>query len=258
MTTISTTKIADAGRGGSTDLAGRTVLITGANRGLGLALVEEALRRGAKQVYAASRQPFAHPDGRVTPLVLDVTNAAQIRAATERVESLDVLINNAGVSVPDDLGDRAALEHHLAVNLFGTWGVTEAFLPSLGRSRGTVVNVVSVGALAAVPVLPAYSASKAAALSLTQSLRALLAGRGVNVHAVLPGPIDTDMVRDLPVPKTAPESVARGIFDGVEHGEEDIFPDPMSAMMAEGWRTGVAKELERQNAALVQAEPLAA
>jgi hypothetical protein len=80
----------------------------------------------------------------------------------------------------------------------------------------------------------------------------------VEVHAVLPGPIDTDMVRDLPIPKTAPESVAQGIFDGLENRDEDIFPDPMSAMMAEGWRTGVGKQLERQNAALVQAPPLAA
>jgi NAD(P)-dependent dehydrogenase (short-subunit alcohol dehydrogenase family) len=234
------------------------VLVTGANRGLGHALVEEALRRGAARVYAASRQPFTHPDRRVTPVVLDVTDAAQIQAASERVESLDILINNAGVSVPDDLSDRAAFEQHLAVNLFGTWAVTEAFVPLLSASKGAIVNVVSVGALAAVPVLPAYSASKAAAFSLTQSQRALLAPRGVEVHAVLPGPIDTDMVRDLPIPKTAPDSVAGAIFDGIENGDEDIFPDPMSATMAEGWRTGVVKEFERQNAALVQAQPLAA
>ena len=100
------------------------------------------------------------------------------------------------------------------------------------------MNVVSVGAVAAVPVLPAYWASKAAAFSLTQSLRALLAGRGVEVHAVLPCPIDTDMLRDLPIPKTPPESM----FDGVENGDEDLFPDPMSATMTEAWRTGVAKE----------------
>jgi NAD(P)-dependent dehydrogenase (short-subunit alcohol dehydrogenase family) len=243
---------------GPAAIADKTVLVTGANRGLGEALVEEALRRSAKRVYAASRQPFTHADDRVTPVVLDVTNAAQIQAAAERVESLDILINNAGVSVPDDLSDRAAFEQHFAVNLFGTWAVTEAFLPTLSRSHGAVVNVVSVGALAAVPVLPAYSASKAAAFSLTQSLRALLAGRGVEVYAVLPGPIDTDMVRDLAIPKTVPESVAQGVFDGVENGDEDIFPDPMSAMMAEGWRTGVSKELERQNATLVAADPIAA
>ncbi|HEX5194197.1 MAG TPA: SDR family NAD(P)-dependent oxidoreductase [Solirubrobacteraceae bacterium] len=239
-------------------IANRTVLVTGANRGLGRALVGEALRRGAERVYAASRQPSIHPDKRVTSLVLDVTNAAQIQAAAERAPSLDILINNAGVSVADDLGDRAAFEHHLAVNLFGTWSVTAAFLPALTRSGGSVVNVVSLGALAAVPVLPAYSASKAAALSLTQSARALLAARGVAVHAVLPGPIDTDMVRDLPIPKTAPEPVAKGILDGLENGDEDIFPDPMSAMIADRWRTGVTKQLERENAALVQTQPLAA
>jgi NAD(P)-dependent dehydrogenase (short-subunit alcohol dehydrogenase family) len=254
----STANITAARRRGRAAIADKTVLVTGANRGLGQALVQEALRRDAKRIYAASRQTFTHPDARVTPVVLDVTNAAQIQATAERIGSLDILINNAGVSVPDDLSDRAAFEQHFAVNLFGTWSVTEAFLPSLRRSHGAVVNVVSLGALAAVPVLPAYSASKAAALSLTQSLRALLAGRGVQVHAVLPGPIDTDMVRDLPIPKTAPESVARAIFDGVENGDEDIFPDPMSATMADGWRSGVAKELERQNAALVQTQPLAA
>jgi NAD(P)-dependent dehydrogenase (short-subunit alcohol dehydrogenase family) len=238
-------------------IADRAILVTGAGRGLGRALVEEALRRGAKRVYAATRQPFTHPDDRVTPVIMDVTDPMQIQAAAERVESLDILINNAGVSLPDDLSDRVALERHLAVNLFGTWGVTEAFLPSLTQSSGRIINVVSLGAFAAVPVLPAYSASKAAAFSLTQSLRALLAGRGVKVHAVIPGPIDTDMVRDLPIPKAPPESVARGIFDGVQNGDEEIFPDPVSETMATSWRTGAAKELERQNAALIAAQPLA-
>ena len=240
---------------GSTTVAGKSVLVTGANRGLGRALVGEALRRGAKRVYAASRRPLVHADARVTPVTLDVTNESQIQDAVESVESLDILINNAGISLPGD--DRGAVEQHLAVNLFGTWGVTKAFLPSLTRTGGAIVNVVSIGAFAAVPVLPAYSISKAAAFSLTQSLRALLAGQGVSVHAVMPGPIDTDMVRDLPVPKTSPEYVARAIFDGMESGDEDIFPDPMSEMMAESWRTGAAKELERQNAALVRPQPVA-
>jgi NAD(P)-dependent dehydrogenase (short-subunit alcohol dehydrogenase family) len=237
-------------------IADKAVLVTGANRGLGQALVDEALLRGAKRVYAASRQPLTHPDDRVTHVILDVTDQAQIQAAAERVESLDILINNAGVSLPDDLSDRLALDRHLAVNLFGTWGVTEAFLPALTEARGRIVNVVSLGAFAAVPLLPAYSASKAAAFSLTQSLRALLAGRGVKVQAVMPGPIDTDMVRDLPIPKTAPESVARAILDGVENEDEEIFPDPVSEVLAESWRSGAAKALERQNAALIGAEPL--
>src|SRR6266542_773381 len=159
-------------------IADRAVLVTGANRGIGQVLVEEALRRGAKRVYAGTRQPLVHLDGRVTPLTLDVTNAAQIQGSVERVESLDILINNAGLALYDDLSDRAALERHLAVNLFGTYGVTQAFLPLLTRSRGA-------------------------------------------------------------------------IFDGVEKGEEDIFPDPMSESMAESWRSGAAKALERQYAALV-------
>jgi NAD(P)-dependent dehydrogenase (short-subunit alcohol dehydrogenase family) len=239
-------------------LEGKTILVTGATRGIGQALVEEALRRGAKRVYAGARGPLAHSDPRVTPLTLDVTDEGQIQAAVDSVESLDVLINNAGLAPVDDLSDRGALEQSLAVNLFGPYGVTQAFLPLLTESRGAIVNVVSVAALAAVPVLPAYSISKAAAFNLTQSLRALLAGRGVSVHAVLPGPVDTDMTRGLEIPKSSPESVAHGIFDGLENGDEEIFPDPMSASMAESWRSGAAKELERQNAALVQAEPIAA
>jgi NAD(P)-dependent dehydrogenase (short-subunit alcohol dehydrogenase family) len=234
-------------------IADRAVLVTGANRGLGQALVEEALRRGARRVYAGTRQPLTHPGERVTPLALDVTNAAQTQAAVEKVEALDILINNAGLGVLDDLSDRATIEQSLAVNLFGTYGVTQAFLPMLTHSQGAIVNVSSLSAFAAVPITPAYSISKAAVFSLTQSLRALLAGRGVTVHAVLPGPVDTDMVRGWDIPKASAESVARAVFDGMENGEEDIFPDPLSAAMAESWRSGAAKTLERQNAALLQA-----
>src|SRR5712672_3690337 len=232
-------------------IADKTVLVTGANRGIGRALVEEALSRGAKRVFAGMRQPVAHPDGRVTPLTVDVTDAAQIQEAVERVESVDVLINNAGLALYDDLSDPAALEQQLAVNLFGTYGVTRAFLPLLTRSRGAIVNNVSTMALAPFPITPAYAISKAAAFNLTQSLRALLAGRGVKVHAVLTGPTDTDMTRGFEIPKASPESVARAIFDGVDNGEEDIFPDPMSASMAESWRSGAVKAFEREYAALV-------
>jgi len=237
-------------------IADKTILVTGANRGIGQALVEEALRRGAKRVYAGTRQPLVHLDGRVTPLTLDVTNAAQIQEAVERVETLDILINNAGVALYDDLSDRGALEQSLAVNLYGPYGVTQAFLPLLTRSRGAIVNVLSLAAIAAVPFSPAYSISKAAAFSLAQSLRALLAKRGVSVHVVLPGPVDTDMSRSLDIPKASPESVARAIFDGLEKGEEEIFPDPMSETMAEGWRSGAVKALQRQFAALVNAAPV--
>jgi NAD(P)-dependent dehydrogenase (short-subunit alcohol dehydrogenase family) len=164
-------------------IADKAVLVTGANRGIGQALVEEALRGGAKRVHAGTRQPLVHPDGRVTPLTLDVTNAEQTVGAVERVDSLDIFINNAGLALFDDLSDRAALEQHLTVNLFGPYGVTQAFLPLLTRSRGAIVNVLSVIALAALPIIPSYSISKVAAFSLTQSLRALLAGRGVRVSS---------------------------------------------------------------------------
>jgi NAD(P)-dependent dehydrogenase (short-subunit alcohol dehydrogenase family) len=232
-------------------IADAAVLVTGANRGLGRALVEEALRRGAKRVYAGTRRPFAHPDGRVTPLTLDVTDAVQIQGAVGKVESLDILINNAAMALFDDLSDRAVLERHLAVNLFGMYGVTQAFLSMLARSRGAIVNVLSETSFAPFPLIAAYSLSKAAAFSMTQSLRALVAARGVSVHAVIAGPIDTDMSRGADIPKSSPESVARGILDGVERGEEEIFPDPKSETMAEGWRSGPAKTLERQYAALV-------
>jgi NAD(P)-dependent dehydrogenase (short-subunit alcohol dehydrogenase family) len=241
-----------------TAIADKTVLVTGANRGLGRALVDELLGRGAKRVYAASRSGDVAWSEHVVPLTLDVTDAAEVHRAAEQVESLDILVNNAGVSVADDLSARSALDHHLAVNLYGTLDVTRALLPALMRSHGAVINIISLGAVAAAPVLPAYSASKAASLSLTQSLRALCRGEGVSFYAVLPGPIDTAMVRDLDVPKASPEDVARATLDGVEQGEEEIFPDPMSQSFAGAWRGGVAKELERQNAALVPVKSIAA
>ena len=217
------------------NIQNKTILITGANRGIGRALVTEALRRGAKRVYAGTRSgELQNADSRVTPLTLDVTNTAQIQAAVEKVGSLDILINNAGLALYDDLSDRAALEQSLAINLYGPYGVTQAFLPLLTGSRGAIISVLSLSSIAAVPFSPAYST-----------------GRGVKVHVVLPGPVDTDMTRDLDISKASPESVARAIFEGVEKGEEDIFPDPMSASIADSWRSGAAKGLERQFAAFV-------
>jgi NAD(P)-dependent dehydrogenase (short-subunit alcohol dehydrogenase family) len=229
----------------------KAVLVTGANRGIGQALVEEALRRGAKRVYAGTRRPLAHLDGRVTPLALDVTSVSQIQRAVQEVDTLDVLINNAGVAIYDDLSNLDVIEQHLAVNFFGLLKVSHAFLPLLKRSKGAIVNNLSLAGLAALPVIPSYSISKAAAFNMTQSLRALLAGQGVSVHAVVLGPIDTDMNRGFEIPKASPESAAQRIFDGLEKREDEIFPDPASLSIAEGWRTGAVKALERQFAAFV-------
>src|ERR1700741_3854850 len=214
-------------------VADKAILVTGANRGIGRAFVEEALRRGAGRVYAGTRDRCQPSDERVVPVVLDVTNAAQIQEAVAKVESLDVLINNAGIALDDDLSDRTMLDRHLAVNLFGTYTVTQSFLALLIRSRGAVINNLSVNALAPLPLIPAYSISKAAAFNLTQSLRACLAPEGIRVHGVVLGPVDTDMNRGLDIPKATTDSAARGIFDGLEQGEDDIFPDPASQSIAE-------------------------
>ena len=233
------------------NIAKKTVLITGANRGIGRALVEEALRRGTHAVYAGTRGPWQHSDQRVTPLTLDVTNATQIQRAVRAIDTLDILINNAGISIPDDLSEPEVIEQHLAVNLFGSLNVTRAFLPLLKRSKGAIVNNISTVALAPLAIIPGYSISKAAALSMTQSLKVLLASQGVTVHAVLTGPVDTGMTRGIDYPKASPESVAAAIFDGLEKGEEEIFPDPLSQSIAERWRDGAAKTLERLSAAFV-------
>ncbi len=224
----------------------KTILITGANRGIGQALVNEALKRGAKRVYAGTRGALQHPDRRVTPVTLDVTNAAQIHQAAEAVGELDVLINNAGVAIYDDLSNLEIVEQHLAVNFLGLLKVTNAFLPALRRSKGAVINNLSLAGLAPLPIIPSYSFSKAAALNLTQSLRALLAHEGITVHAAVLGPVDTDMNRGFEIPKASPAAAAAGIFDGLVNGEEEIFPDPASQSIAEGWRNGVSKALERE------------
>ncbi len=233
------------------NITNKTVLITGANRGIGRALLDEALRRGAKKVYAGTRSAFQHADKRVTPLTLDVTNASQIQRAVDEVDTLDVLINNAGVAIYDDLSNLDVIEQHLAVNFLGLLKVSNALLPLLKRSKGAIINNLSLVGLAALPVIPAYSLSKAAAFNMTQSLRALLASQGVTVHAVVLGPIDTDMNRGFNITKASTESAAVGIFDGLEKGEEEIFPDPMSQSIAEAWRTGALKALERQFAGFV-------
>jgi NAD(P)-dependent dehydrogenase (short-subunit alcohol dehydrogenase family) len=235
------------------NIANKTVLITGANRGIGRALLEEALHRGAKRVYAAVRGDFQHVDKRVTTVRLDVTSIAQIQHAANQVDTLDVLINNAGIALYDDLSNPDTLEQQLAVNLFGPLNMIRAFSPQLKRSKGAIINNVSLAALAALPIIPGYSISKAAAFNMTQSLRALLAGEGVSVHAAIIGPTDTDMNRGFDIPKASTESTARGIFDGLEKAQEDIFPDPASQSIAEGWRNGAVKAMEHQFAGFVPA-----
>lgn len=227
------------------DIAGKTILITGANRGIGQALLREALNRGARRVYAGTRSTLPDTDPRVTPLKVDVTDEAAIERAASELPELDLLINNAGVAIRGELSDLGQLQRQFDVNALGPLRMTLAFLPLLIRSKGSIVNILSMTSIAAFPQLPGYSMSKAAALSLTQSLRALLAPKGVTVYGVIPGLVDTDMTRGFDITKDSPEAVAEAIFAGLERGEEEVFPDSTSRSFEDGWRSGVSKALER-------------
>jgi len=237
------------------DIGKKTVLVTGANRGIGAALVRAFLKHGAGKVYAASRNVAALPDfadSRVTPLELDITKASQIAAAAKQAGDVDILINNAGVmkfgtvltATPDDL------VADMDVNYFGTLAVTRAFVPVLEKQGGGLIaNVISVVGLA--PLWPAagYSASKAALFSATQAARVALKEKNIAVTAIFPGPIDTDLAADLKLDKAAPADAAKDIVRGIIAGEEDIYPDPTSKKLSGLWGTN-PKALEQFFAAL--------
>jgi len=231
-------------------IEGSVALVTGANRGLGRALVSALVEAGAAKVYAAARdeRQVSRGDSRIVPLTLDTTKPDQIAAAVKKANDVTLLINNAGVSTSYNVLTMipAELDADFRTNVHGTLGVIKAFLPVLERAPGgaTIVNVLSLGALASVPSFGGYSASKAAAYSVTQALRPELRAKHIDILAVLPGPIDTDMVKALQLPKTSPADVAKGMVAGIARGEEDIFPDPMAQQMGALWNKS-PKEFER-------------
>lgn len=226
-----------------------TALVTGAGRGLGRALVQASVEAGARRVYATGRDLrrlealAAEWPEVVVPLALDITDARSVAEAAARVGELSVLFNNAGVIAAGGVlaSSPDAVVREFETNVFGTLAVTRAFLPALERAApaggAAIVNVLSVASLANVPLFGVYAAAKAASLSLTQALRVALADKGVRVHAVLPGAIDTDMVRAYDMPKTSPELVAQAIVAGVEADEEDICPDPTSQQLYTQWQS---------------------
>lgn len=228
----------------SQQIAGSVALVSGANRGIGRALVEALLERGAARVYAGARVPAAldelvarHP-GRVVALPLDVTDAASVEDASRLAPDVTMLVNNAGTANAAPLLEPAALDalqRDVDVNVTGTLRVTQAFAPALVRARGTVVNLASVASLVNFALLATYSVAKAGTHSLTQGLRATLAPQGVSVLGVYPGPVDTDMAKDLPFEKTPPAAVAHEILDAIERGDEDVFPDGMSKQFGAGF-----------------------
>lgn len=235
------------------DIKDSVVLVTGANRGLGRALVGELLARGAKKVYAAARslESIEERDPRVVPLALDVTKPGDVEAAAKKANDVTLLVNNAGVLASFSLltATPAELERDFATNTFGMLALTRAFVPTLEKTRGAVANVLSVVSFASMPGLGGYSASKAAAFSITEALRAELAKKGIAVHAVFPGPIDTDMIRSFEMTKTSAVDVARATLDGIARGDEDIAPDPTSQTFFATWKKD-PKALERQLASM--------
>jgi NAD(P)-dependent dehydrogenase (short-subunit alcohol dehydrogenase family) len=236
-------------------IQGSTALVTGSNRGLGRALVSALLDAGADKVYAAARDVsrVAAGDPRVVPLALDTSKPEQIAAAARAAGDVTLLVNNAGVSSSMNVltASQAAMETDFRTNVFGTLAVIKGFLPVLERAPdgATIVNVLSLVSLGSFPLMGGYSASKAAAYSITQALRPELRRKRIEILAALPGPIDTDMVKDLPIPKASPVDVARAVLAGVERGEEEIFPDPMAEQMRALWMRS-PKEYERAFAAL--------
>ena len=234
-------------------------LVTGANRGIGRALVTELVNKGARKVYAGVRDIDAllsrDPDflenfkGKVELVSLDITKKNQVDFAVEKAYDAQLLINNAGIAnysgfiAADDL---ASARQEMEVNYFATLSMIRAFAPVLKiNGGGTIVNILSVASLVNFPVLGSYSASKAALFSLTQGVRAELAGQGTTVIGVFPGPIDTDLAKDFDMEKGSPEEIAQGTLDAIENGREDVFIDQMAVEFQQGLLSD-PKSVERQ------------
>jgi NAD(P)-dependent dehydrogenase (short-subunit alcohol dehydrogenase family) len=210
-------------------LLGRTVLVTGANGGLGQQFVEQAILRGAKKVYAAARSPKHWNDSRVESLVLDITNPEDIEHAVLTAPDVDLLINNAGIAPEGDTigGPVDQLRHIFETNFFGTLAVSNAFSPVLkAKGGGTLLNILSVAAWVSVPT--GYAASKAAMWSATNALRAALESQQTQVIGLLVGMIDTPMSARWDFPKVSAESVVTKAYDGIAAGLIEILGDDMT------------------------------
>ncbi len=224
------------------NLQNKTVLVSGANRGIGLAIVKALLDKGVKKVYAGARNTADLPDlgdDRVVPVTLDITNTHQIENAADVASDVDVLINNAGVAAFSSIlsGPLDNVERDMRTNYFGTLDMVRAFVPVLeGKQDAAIVNVASIAAFTNFPMIGGYSASKAALFSLSQGIRIELAERGIAVHTVNPGPIDTDLAKEFPTDKADTDETAVDILDRLEDGEADVFPDQQGREMFGVWK----------------------
>lgn len=219
------------------DITGKTVLITGSNRGLGRSLVDAALAAGAAKVYAAARTPAAIDDARVLPVVLDVTDHAAIRQLASEFVDVDVVINNAGIAnlQPAGAADLEVARRELEVNYLGPAAMMQAFAPVLAaRGGGAFVNVLSVASWIGSPALSTYAASKSAAWSFTNQARVVLADQGTQVTGAFFGYVDTDLTAGLQVDKLPPRTVADAIIAGLVAGDDEVIVDDITRAVKAG------------------------
>lgn len=213
-----------------TSLTEQTVLVTGANRGMGREYVTQLLDRGVAKVYAAARDPrtIDVADPRVVALKLDVTDAQSVAAAAEVASDVSVLINNAGIVRAASVLDRdsSGLREQMETNLFGPLAMASAFADRIAERSGAIVNVASV--LAWMPIGASYGVTKAALWSATDSMRLELGSRGVQVVGVYVGLVDTDMATFADAPKSDPADVVRQVLDGIESGADEVLADEMT------------------------------
>ena len=231
-------------------LKDKVILITGANRGIGKSLVKSSLEKGARKIYATSRDLSKMPnfgDEKVVPLELDITDSVQILKIAEKTKDVEVLINNAGILSQGNVldGQISAIENDMKVNYYGTMNMMRAFAPILEKNiPAKIVNLVSIVAYSPLPSIAGYSASKTALYSATLSVRIELAKKGITVHAINPGAIDTDMNKGSEWDMPAPDGIATTILDKVEAGELDIVPDEMGVGMFNTWKEDPSKLAE--------------
>lgn len=241
-------------------IQGKTALVTGANRGIGEALVKGLIAQGVQRIYAAGRSlenlaPLVSlAPNVIVPVQLDVTNASDIANAANLIGELDILINNAGIATGATFSGETSLSiaiDEMATNYFGPINLTHALLPLLHKSRGAaVINISSIAGISNFPILGPYSASKAAVHSFTQGLRAELRKANIAVVGVYPGPVDTRMAEGFEMDKATPADVAKVILNSLENGIEDVFPDAFSQEMYKVF-TANPKQLEQQFGAMV-------
>ncbi len=222
---------------------GCVALVTGANRGIGEQFVKALRAAGAKRIYAGARDPAslrveAADRDAIVPIGIDVTRPADVAAAAARCRDVTLLVNNAGVNFNTPLVGIAALDNartEIETNYFGTLAMCRAFAPVLkANGGGTIVNMLSILARVNLPLMGSLCASKAAALSMTQGVRAELKAQGTKVIGVMPGAVETRMTEMLPPPKMSPADVAKAALEAVEQGIEDVYPGDMAQGVAAG------------------------